>query len=120
MGGGANAKQMARAREARPVSLSLFRCTLLFQTLASLMSFSVTRALNFETDNAERVSHLLVPSKEVLCLSVCLSQTHPRLIPDLMFPIYSDLLFLFAHCFTLIISPGEQFGISAHTPGLAA
>lgn len=100
------------------VSLSLFHCMLLFQTLAFLMSFSVPRALNFETDNAARDSHLLVPPKEVMCLSDCLSQRHLRLRPDLIFSIYSDLLFLFAR-FTLIISPGERFGILTRIPSLA-
>lgn len=67
------------------VSLSLYPCMLLFQTLAFLMSFSMPGVLDFETNNAARASRLLVPSKELTCLSVCLSQTHLRLIPDLIF-----------------------------------
>lgn len=75
------------------VSVSLFPCMPLFQTLLFLMRFSMPRALDFESNNSARASYLLVPSKEVMCLSVCLSQNHLRLIPDLIFSIYADLLF---------------------------
>lgn len=112
---GANAKQIARAHEIRLVSW-------LFVSVSALCfvsnCFSMSHALNFETDNAMRTSQLLVLSEEVMCLSVCLCPTCLRVILDLSFSACSAVLFLFLHCFTLIISPAEQFGIMTHRPGL--